>query len=212
MKHYRCGVVLPFGIMAGNANSPAQEKKPDKKADVFTNPAEAGPGFQVQGEYEGDIAGKGKYGAQVVALGGGKFDVYFLAGGLPGAGWDTKTRQKVPAVTENDKTTIRGGGWSREIAGGKLTGKTPADEAVTMTKVERKSKTLGEKPPEGAVILFDGTSADGWQRGKLVVCNLLFCGTSSKKGFATGKLHLEFRTPFQPKAGGQGRGNSGVYI
>jgi hypothetical protein len=42
--------------------------------------------------------------------------------------------------------------------------------------------------------------------------NLLFRGTNSKKGFAAGKYHFEFRTPFQPKARGQGRGNSGVYV
>ena len=41
---------------------------------------------------------------------------------------------------------------------------------------------------------------------------MLYRGTTSKKGFAAGKLHLEFRTPFEPKKGGQGRGNSGIYL
>ena len=55
-----------------------------KEPDRTTKAADAGPDFKVQGEYEGDVPGKGRYGAQVVALGGGVF-----AGGLPGAGWDT---------------------------------------------------------------------------------------------------------------------------
>jgi len=34
----------------------------------------------------------------------------------------------------------------------------------------------------------------------------------SRRAFADHQLHLEFRTPFEPDARGQGRGNSGVYI
>src|SRR4029453_18765019 len=74
------------------------------------------------------------------------------------------------------------------------------------------SPTVDAKPPEGAVVLFDGANADQWGNGRIVGVNLLFCGTTSKKGFATGKLHVEFRTSYQPKARGQGRGNSGVYV
>ena len=147
----------------------------------------------------------------MVALGDGKFDAYFLTGGLPGAGWDTKGRTKVSAKTDDGKTSLTGKDWSGTIGAGKVTGSSPLGEFM-LQRVERKSPTLGAKAPEGAIILFDGKNADEWGGGKIVENDLLFCGPSSKKGFAAGKLHIEFRTPFQPKARGQGRGNSGVYM
>jgi 6-phosphogluconolactonase len=178
----------------------------------FTEPAEAGPDFRIQGEYEGEVTGKGKHGAQVVAQGDGKFDVYLLTGGLPGAGWDGKGRQKLGAKTESGKTTLAAAGWSGVVADGKLTGKTADGDEFSLKRIDRKSSTLGAKPPEGAIVLFDGKNADQWKDGKVVENNLLNCGTTSKKGFAAGKLHIEFRTPFMPKARGQGRGNSGVFV
>jgi hypothetical protein len=36
-------------------------------------------------------------------------------------------------------------------------------------------------------------------------------GTTSKQGFGSHKLHIEFRIPYQPEDRGQGRGNSGIY-
>ena len=48
--------------------------------------------------------------------------------------------------------------------------------------------------------------------GQLEESKLLRRGTRSKKTFGTGKLHIEFRTPFMPKVRGQGRGNSGVFV
>jgi hypothetical protein len=184
---------------------------PPNKPGTFTDPAAAGPDYLIQGEYAGEIPGRGKFGAQVVARGEGKFDIYFLTGGLPGAGWDAAGKVKVEAKTDSEKTVFASKEWTGTIGGGKLTGKF-ADGEFTLTRVERKSPTLGAAPPEGAVILFDGKNADEWAGGKLVEKELLFCGTRSKKGLGAGKLHIEFRTPFQPKAGGQVRGNSGVYV
>ena len=86
------------------------------------------------------------------------------------------------------------------------------DVEGVLEKVTRQSPTLGAAPPAGAVVLFDGSSADAFEGGKLLEGGLLAVGCDSKQGFGDHRLHLEFRTPFQPAARGQGRGNSGVYV
>ncbi len=79
-------------------------------------------------------------------------------------------------------------------------------------------------PPQGAVVLFDGKSLDGWTKrdGKSAHWKVLDGGIAqvqpggdiiTKQKFdGKFKLHLEFRVPYMPKATGQGRGNSGVYL
>src|SRR5262249_27132987 len=147
------------------------QKKDDN---TFTDPEKAGPDFLVQGEYEG-TAGKDKVGAQVIADGDGKFTIFFLAGGLPGAGWDGKTRTKLPpAKTEDGKVSFADKTWSGDIGGGKLNLKNADGTAFTLSRVERKSSTLGAKPPEGAMVLFDGKNADEWKGGKVSEDGLLF--------------------------------------
>jgi hypothetical protein len=48
--------------------------------------------------------------------------------------------------------------------------------------------------------------------GKLFDDEVLLAGTRSKDSFGDFTLHIEFRTPFVPKARGQARGNSGLYL
>ncbi len=178
------------------------------KTGVYLTPESAGPDFKVQGEYAGE-----KLGAQVIALGDGKFRVVFFRGGLPGAGWDKSPKLEVEAVTTAGKTAFgKAGGWSGEISGEALTGKSDKDELVQLKKTFRKSPTIGAKPPTGAVVLFDGTSADNFSPGKLTAEGFLAEGANSKRKFQSQKLHIEFLLPFQPTARGQGRGNSGCYL
>jgi hypothetical protein len=191
---------------------PAEDKKPER---VFTDPAKAGRDFALQGEYEGEITlnrGKSKLCAQIIAEGDGKFAIHLLHGGLPGDGWDGKSMTTLKADTKDSVTLINDKHYKGEITEGKLVLDDGMKVKTTLTKVERKSKTFGEKPPEGAVILFDGKSADQWNGGKIVEENLLNNGIKSKKTFKDFKAHVEFRLPFMPYDRGQARANSGFYL
>ena len=105
----------------------------DEKAPAYATPEEAAqdPDFAVQGEYTADGVG-----VQVVALGKGQFRVVTYKGGLPGDGWDSSSPKVEEKDTAATKTALEDGG---------------------LAKVERKSATLDAQPPEGAVVLFNGT-------------------------------------------------------
>ena len=184
---------------------------------AFTDPAKAGPDFAIQGEYQGELTiqdNKVKFGSQVIALGDGKFHAVFYFGGLPGDGWK-RDDQKVEAdsKTEDGAVTFTGENGAAKIADGKMTVLDSGGNSIgTLTKVDRKSPTLGAKPPAGARVLFDGSNADAWVGGKIVEQNLLLAGTRTKDDFQDFSFHIEFRTPFVPKATGQARGNSGLYL
>src|SRR5262245_48796890 len=96
------------GILAINSADAQQKDTPQKKTDsAFTSEKDAGPDFQVQGEYVG-TSGSEKAGMQVIARGDGKFEVNLLKGGLAGAGWDNKTKETGTATTADGKVVVTG--------------------------------------------------------------------------------------------------------
>lgn len=205
-------------VISSMAISRAADDGKKKADDAITDPAKAGPDFKIQGEYlgEGDAQeGKRKIGMQIVALGDGKFQSYDLLGGLPGEGGVRldSVRNFVPGEMVDGVAT-----FTTDIATFRVKdGVAKAFDSDGRLRLElkrqhRESKTLGAEPPEGAVVLFDGKSADGWEGGKLTADGLLAAGCVSKKTFKDFTLHLEFQTPFMPAARGQARGNSGVYL
>lgn len=174
---------------------------------VFLDPTAAGPDYGVQGEYAG--AGSNSA-AQVIALGGGEFELVLMSPGLPGAGWDGETRSVVRGERRGDAIHFVGAGLEARWADGRVRGHTEQGQPFDLPRVERTSPTLGAAPPSGAVILFDGTrnafdgsrDENGW----------LEAGATSRAAFADIELHLEFRIPFMPESRRQTRGNSGVYL
>ncbi len=175
---------------------------------TYLDAASGGADFIAQGEYKNDWGG-----SQVIALGNGEFRLVTYPGGLPGAGWNQETKTETPGKREGDKVVFSGENGRRvELADGKLTITTSNGGPFTMEKVSRTSPTMGAKPPQGAVVLFDGTSAAGWEDGHLDPRGLLAAGTRSKQVFTNFTAHVEFLLPFKPLGRGQDRANSGVYV
>ncbi len=91
---------------------------------------------------------------------------------------------------------------------------------VKLAKPEDGVDVKSVPPPADAVVLFSGKDlAEKWNGGdkwKLVDGGAAQVGGGnihSKEKFGGAfKLHVEFRVPYMPKASGQGRGNSGVYV
>jgi hypothetical protein len=174
------------------------------------------------GDYRGVLGTNDPVVAQVIALGDNnyrasiykKFDTRDKAlAEMPGKAIDNTVVFK----SESGQGVIKNGEFSGSIAG-KYAGK------FTMKKYVRRSPTLGKKPPKGAIVLFDGKSTGGWVHRNGKPCGWKIVDgalevTGGKGGdilstnvFGDHTLHVEFRTPFMPKARGQGRGNSGVYL
>jgi hypothetical protein len=188
-----------------------------RRSVVFNDPEQAGADFAVQGEYVGKMKtdqGEIDYGAQVIAMGNGRFRAVAYRGGLPGAGWDKSEKMRSDGQTADGVTTFTSGwGMVVTIKDGVMTAADADGQSVAkFEKTERNSPTLGAKPPEGAVVLFEGTSAEGFSRGRMTEDGLLMQGATSNQTFPSFTLHMEFRTPFMPNSRGQDRGNSGCYV
>jgi hypothetical protein len=204
--------LILFTTLLAFASAQAADKNSPKP--TWIDPEKAAkedPDFSIQGEYYK----KGvPFAAQVVALGDHKFTAYILGDGLPGLGWNKqKTREAYELIPEADGfVSTKKEPFLITLQKGILTIKIDEDFTYSLPRIERESPTLGAKAPEGATVLFDGTSVEHWQNGKMQNGLLQATGTTSKPTFKSYKLHLEFRPPYKPFARGQGRGNSGVYF
>lgn len=190
------------------------------------------------GDWEGswkldDESDSGPLVAKVIALGKGKYTAKVMS--------EFDTREKPIAVLDGqrDGAIVRFEGPGEYdynefqikavVNAGQFSGtfKGDASGSILMEKVIRVSPTMGEKPPAGAIVLFDGKNFKQWKHtgdseGESIQWKLLKNGAMevrkgkgsivTKKKFKDFKLHVEFRTPFMPDARGQGRGNSGVYL
>ncbi|MDP6636790.1 MAG: ThuA domain-containing protein [Phycisphaerae bacterium] len=209
-------------LTATPTGAPRKRKAPVKKAVDID---------KVQGaEFMGDYAGtktltdgkKAPIVAQVLATGDGNHNVILLN--------EFDKRIKPIAVlkgkVKDGKLEVSDGDRKGIITDGKFTGGSSKCK-LELKKVVRLSPTMGAKPPAGAMVLLSKDTKDlnaEWKSSKggqfswflkpggVMQCRARTGGAVTKKEFASAKIHLEFRTPFLPKARGQGRGNSGMYV
>lgn len=183
-----------------------------------------------QGQWAKEIEGRPRaVVAQVIPRGGGSYQINILPA-FDGRG---KALAVVQAQAAGERLRFDDQGWSGEVHGDRFTGEGGEGQvAFEMKKVVRLSPRLGAKPPEGAVVLFDGTSFDPWEpargdpkakirwqledgvmRAWPTVEKHTF-GTSirARRAFASFQLHVEFRLPLLADVRGQNRANSGIII
>ena len=143
----------------------------------------------------------------------------FIARALAPAdlGWPQQAGEKTVAVKDGwgNEATIKG--FQEEHQAGSQWFIHDPERPQPRAVEPGPSPTLGAKPPEGAVVLFDGTDASGWTGGpwRLADGYMEVNGSgniTSKAEFGDGYLHVEFATPAEPNGIGQNRGNSGVFL
>ena len=113
-------------------------------------------------------------------------------------------------VKDGDAVNFIGDGWTGTIEDGHFKA-TNGDQSFDLEHITRIPPSLGQKPPAGAIVLFDGTNLDAWARrdpqnwlkeNGPAAWNLIGNGAMesvphrgyllSHRWFADYKLHLEF--------------------
>jgi len=225
-KHSICGLMIGLTVIVAFSQvttGAAKKKKAPVKEAVDIDKVD---GAEFMGDYSGTrIATDGKktpVAAQVLATGDGNHTVILL----PQFDKRVKPTATLKGKAKDEKLEATQGEKKVVISGGKMTGGCPKCK-LELKKVVRLSPTLGAKAPAGAMVLLSKDTRDlsaEWKSSKgkgfswflrpggVMQCRARTGGAVTKKEFGSAKIHLEFRTPFLPKARGQGRGNSGMYV
>ena len=166
--------------------------------------------------------------ARVIGLGNNRYEIQILEEFDKRADFKVKTE----AVWKNGKMTFDQNGYSGKITNDSFTGKKAGvafDTPFSLKRVHRASPTMGKKAPENAVVLFDGSDLDAWERqgggnptwltkdGYFEVLpkkdnNNVGGSINTRQSFGDVKVHLEFRLPYEPEHRGQKRANSGFFL
>lgn len=195
--------------------------------------------FQIQGEYVW-VNGDKVFAVQCVADGDGQFTAVGLPGGFPGQGWiEKKVRVIYKGGIEGDSVVLKpvsmdmdgqndlpipdghkGDTVLIDLAGQNMTFVVPGKPDRVAKKFNRESPRLGARA-DGCVVLYDGMNKDAVSTDKLARFRKINEETGAMfSEFATKELekgkeceiHVEFMLSFMPRAKGQGRSNSGVYL
>jgi hypothetical protein len=213
-------------VIAGAAMAPAQtldsatEAATRKLFDVQA----IGVELKLQGEYVGKD-GEKSVGVQVVTRGEKSFHALVLEGGLPGDGWDggrygllestplSQGRVEFHSLTDEGVSSVLDENGLMLKRG---------ERQTLLKRVERKSTTLGQQPPAGAIVLFGGATPnmDAFEERKdiegmtapMMFEGHMLAGAVTKRRFRDYQLHVEFMTGWEPQNIPWRRADAGIYM
>ncbi len=187
-------------------------------------PASTGP---FMGNWEGKWSAQEEkdpfVGAQIIALGKDTYQLNLL----PALDHRSEPYAVLELKPKDGQLTFKSGKYygtvtAESFTGGKVEDDPAKSATFVMHRVVKESPTMGLKAPENAVILFDGSSMDAWDKGDkagwgVVDGHLMPIDPKADEIVSKGKfksvhMHVEFRLPYLPEARGQSRGNSGVFL
>jgi hypothetical protein len=207
--------LLP-GLMLLAATATAEDPKPPAYPDSVGPFVGDWKGLWVIGEEKHpEIA------AQVVALGGDAYQILLV----PFIYARTPPFATVQATVKDGSLQFDDGTYYGRIEGDVFLGGRRGEDEGTfeLKRFVLEPPSMGAAPPEGAIVLFDGSGFEEWERfprgkswdileGGVLQANPDIGYIVSKRDFTACKLHIEFRIPFLPEERGQERGNSGLFL
>lgn len=206
-------------IVLSQLAAPPQAAEDPKEGPTYTSASEADEDYALQGEFRGwqtptgSPRGTQRIGVQVIALGDSNFAAVKYLGGLPGDGWDGKTRYRYDGKRLGNGVLLIGLSSNLKMNADSGEVFDQADQTIgRLERVDRISPTMGVIAPQGATVLFDGHGTNYWQSAKIDQDDHLMPGTETSEGWGDFRLHGEFFLPYKPRARGQARGNSGFYL
>lgn len=208
------GVMFAITLTACAENTTTTEEKKERVYAALPNPD------PMSGDWADENTSSPV--AQVIALGDDQYRIQILRA--------FDTREEPLLVLEgkrsNGEVKAQNNRGSVSLTPKRLEGELRGEDVTSFTlhHLVRMSPTYDQKPPEGATVLFDGSSLDRWRKHngqpagwKLVENKAMEVvpkagSIKSVDELPDARIHLEFRSPFMPDARGQKRGNSGVYV
>jgi hypothetical protein len=184
---------------------------------------------EVSAPFLGDWQGQGLV-AQVIPRGANRYEVKLL----PEFDIGCEPLAVLAAAAANGELRFDQGGWTGRAKEGVLVGSRVVDGepvAFELQHVIRQSPRVGAKPPDNAVVLFDGSGFERWEvQGRRPSSDRIVwqlhggamrvtpadrasrAGHSlvTKQAFQDFRLHLEFRLPLMAEQTGQARANGGI--
>ena len=179
----------------------AAEPKPN--AETFLDPSKAGQDYPDQGEYRNDW-GVRRSSPPSRQLSDGDLPRRFARRWL-----GQEFKQETPGKREGNKIVFAGEDSYRAEP---PTARSPSTQPTVVLHMEKTGERAqrSAKPPTGAVVLFDGTSADAWPGGHMDQRKLLPPAARANRASAISKRTWNSCCPFNRWFGSR-PGNSGVF-